>query len=90
MATLPDIGEKATNGSNAIPEAGSSWPSWPRASECDDEYTTSTRFCYVTAASQKDLFTERDLRFTPPTSSRLQVVQGYLAVKKTLPPLGPP
>ena len=33
MATLPEIGAKATNGSNAIPEAGSSWPSWPRASD---------------------------------------------------------
>ena len=33
MATLPGIGAKATNGSNAIPEAGSSWPSWPRASD---------------------------------------------------------
>ena len=33
MARLPEIGAKATNGSNAIPEAGSSWPSWPRASD---------------------------------------------------------
>ena len=33
MATLPEMGAKATNGSNAIPEAGSSWPSWPRASD---------------------------------------------------------
>jgi len=33
MATLPEIGAKAANGSNAIPEAGSSWPSWPRASD---------------------------------------------------------
>ena len=36
MATLPEIGAKATNGSNAIPEAGPSWPSWPRASEGAD------------------------------------------------------
>jgi hypothetical protein len=33
MATLPEIGQRPSNGSNAIPEAGSSWPSWPRASE---------------------------------------------------------
>ena len=33
MATLPKIGAKATNSTNAIPEAGSSRPSWPRASE---------------------------------------------------------
>ena len=29
----PDIGQGPSNGSNAIPEAGSSWPSWPRASD---------------------------------------------------------
>ena len=38
MATLPEIGAKATNGSNAIPEAGSSWPSWSRASEQGSGY----------------------------------------------------